>query len=318
MKKKLLWLLAVIVVAAAIIIAGSFYLLDYALNNADRQHDRTFNRFNYAIRTYPEVKPWLDSLASTNALRDTFITMPSGERQHAIFVRSNRAKGRTAILIHGYKDQATGMIQIARIYNKELGFNILLPDLHAHGESDGNDIRMGWKDRNDILHWAKVAEQAFRYISPDRSRMVLHGISMGAATTMCVSGENTPDYIKCFVEDCGYTSVWDEYVHELKGRFHLPPFPLLYTSSFLCDMKYGWSFTEASPVTQVAKCHKPMLFIHGSNDDFVPTEMVYPCYNAKPRPKELWIAPGSAHAMSYKDHKNEYIHRVCNFVNRWL
>ena len=113
------------------------------------------------------------------------------------------------------------------------------------------------------------------------------------ATTMCVSGEQTPRYVKCFVEDCGYTSVWDEFSNEISARFSLPDFPLMYTASWVVKAKYGWGFNEASPLKQVAKCQKPMLFIHGDNDTFVPTWMVYPLYEAKPQPKALWIAPVS-------------------------
>ena len=180
----------------------------------------------------------------------------------------------------------------------------------------GNDIQMGWKDRLDVMHWIGLAPGMFR-TPADSMRLVVHGISMGAATTMCVSGEHTPDYVKCFVEDCGYTSVWDEFAHELKGRFSLPEFPLLYTASWVVRMKYGWSFGEASPLKQVAKCRKPMFFIHGDNDTYVPTAMVYPLYEAKPQPKQLWIAPGSKHALSYRDHKAEYIRKVTEFVSKW-
>ena len=49
-----------------------------------------------------------------------------------------------------------------------------------------------------------------------------------------------------------------------------------------------------------------MLFIHGDKDTYVPTWMVYPLYEAKPEPKELWIVPGAAHALSYKENKQEY------------
>lgn len=45
--------------------------------------------------------------------------------------------------------------------------------------------------------------------------------------------------------------------------------------------------------------------------------MVYPCHEAKPQPKALWIAPGSAHAVSYRDHKKEYTERVKAFVEKW-
>ena len=314
MKKK--FFIAVAVVAAVFVAAtvgGSFYMLDYALSSQPESR-----RPNYASETarYPELKPWVDSLRAAQALRDTFVNMPGGERGHAIFVCSPKAQGRTAIVVHGYGRYAVDMLHIAYIYEKYLGYNILLPDLHGHGLSSGDDIRMGWLDRTDVLRWADIAERRFR-VGGFPSRMVVHGISMGAATTMCVAGDATPGYMKCFVEDCGYTSAWDEFSHELKGRFSLPDFPLLYTSSLLCKLKYGWSFAEASPLRQVARCRKPMLMIHGSRDTFVPTAMVYRLYAAKPAPKQLWVAQGSAHAESYRDHRAEYINKVARFVARW-
>ena len=139
---------------------------------------------------------------------------------------------------------------------------------------------------------------------------------MGAATTMCLSGEQLPEYVKCFVEDCGYTSVWDEFAGQLRAQFSLPPFPLMYSTSALCGMRYGWRFGEASPLKQVSRCRRPMLFIHGSADTFVPTWMVRPLYEAKPQPKELWISPNSEHARSYIDHPDEYTQRVKAFLQR--
>lgn len=309
--KKILWgLCAIIVVIAAVLAGYSFYMLDYALDNSARQHHMGYESI---ARAYPETRPWLDSLSRTGQLRDTFVVMPNGERQHALYVRSQRAHGRTAIVVHGYTDRAVRMLQYAYIYNDVMGYNVLLPDLHAHGESDGDDIQMGWKDRLDVLHWTRVAEKAFR-TQGDTSRVVLHGISMGAATVMCLSGEDTPSYVRCFVEDCGFTSAWDEFAGEMQKRYQLPEFPLLYSTSLLCRLKYGWSFGQASAVEQVKKCVKPMLFIHGGNDTFVPTAMVYRVYEAKPQPKQLWIAPRSGHALSYRDHKQEYISRVRTFV----
>ena len=62
----------------------------------------------------------------------------------------------------------------------------------------------------------------------------------------------------------------------------------------------------------------PMLFIHGDADTFVPTWMVYPLYEAKPEPKELWIVPGATHAMSYKDYPQEYTEHVKKFVGKYI
>ena len=311
------WVAAVATLILAAIVGvttyGSFYLVDYALTSKPQSHSKNWGK---AYAWYPELRPWLDSIRAERAWSDTFAVMPDGTRAHAVLIRSTRANGRTAVVVHGYTNNSIDMLHIARIYNKEMHYNIVLPDLHGHGLTGGNDIQMGWKDRIDVLKWIEMAPKTFG-ISADSMRLVVHGISMGAATTMCVSGEDTPKYVRCFVEDCGYTNAWDEFKHELRGRYSLPAFPLLYTASWLTKIKYGWSFKEASPLKQVAKCKKPMLFIHGSKDTFVPTSMVYPLYDAKPQPKELWIAPGSGHAFAYRDHRKEYIRKVEAFVNRY-
>ena len=147
--------------------------------------------------------------------------------------------------------------------------------------------------------------------------MVVHGISMGAATTVCVSGEPQPPFVNCFVEDCGYTSVWDEYAGELKNQFGLPAFPLLHLASWATRLRYGWDFREASPLDQVKKCRLPMLFIHGTEDTFVPTWMGDSLYAAKTGIKELWHVEGATHADSYLKYAKEYTEIVKSFVERY-
>ena len=86
------------------------------------------------------------------------------------------------------------MLHIAYLYNHAMGYNVLLPDLYGHGESEGDHIQMGWKDRWDVIRWSEIANEIFKV---KKTRQVIHGISMGAATTMAVSGEKPPDYVKC-------------------------------------------------------------------------------------------------------------------------
>lgn len=251
---------------------------------------------------YPHLCPWLDSLQQNHALRDTFISAPDGIRMHAYYARAAHPTRKTAIIIHGYTDNAIRMLHIGYLYNQDLDFNILLPDLRYSGLTEGDAFQMGWLDRKDVLQWIDTAPSIFG----DSLQAVVHGISMGAATTMMVSGEKVPSYIDCFIEDCGYTSVWDQFKKELKEEFGLPAFPLLYITSWLCQWQNGWNFQEASALTQIVRCHKPMLFIHGDKDDFVPTRMVYQLYDAKPQPKQLWIVEGAEHATSYLREREAY------------
>lgn len=314
MKRKAFYsLFIVFLLMLLILVGGSFYMIDYSLKPVHRGRNEV-ESIEYMYKEYPYVKLWMDSLQKVTALKDTFIHNKEGKRLHAYYVVAPKPTYKTAVIIHGYTDNAIRMMMIGYLYNHDLHYNILLPDLQYHGQSDGNAIQMGWKDRLDVLEWMDVAQSIYG----DSLQMVVHGISMGAATTMMLSGEKQKEYVKCFIEDCGYTSVWDEFSQELKVRFHSPEFPLMYSTSWLCQLKYGWNFKEASSLDQVKKSVLPMLFIHGDADTFVPTWMVYPLYDAKPEPKELWIVPGAKHAVSYKENKVEYTNRVKTFVEKYI
>lgn len=313
-KKGVYSVVIVILVLASCIIGGSFYMLNYSLCPNAKILSEDAASYPFMYKDYPFLRPWVDSLRQADALKDTFITNPEGIQLHAYYIRAPHPTPKTAVIVHGYTDDAIRMFMIGYLYNRDLQFNVLLPDLQHHGESEGKAIQMGWKDRLDVMQWMKIANQIYG----DSTQMVVHGISMGGATTMMLSGEEQPSFVKCFVEDCGYTSVWDEFSHELKSSFHLPAFPLMYTASWLCEKKYGWNFKEASSLNQVAKCKLPMLFIHGDKDTYVPTWMVYPLFEAKPEPKELWIVLGAAHAVSYKENKQEYTGKVRGFVGKYI
>ncbi len=314
MKRVLKIAAALAAVLLAATAAGACYLLSYALRPTAVLAAKEASSYEYMYAEYPFLRPWVDSLQRIGALRDTTITADDGARLHALYAAAPTPTPRTALIVHGYTDNAVRMLMIGHLYNHTLGFNILLPDLRFHGASEGEAIRMGWLDRLDLLRWMEVADERFG----GATRMVVHGISMGAATTMMASGEALPACVRCLIEDCGYTSVREQFEKELREQFALPAFPLLDAASLLCSWRYGWSFREASALDAVARCTLPMLFIHGDADDFVPTRMVYPLYAAKPAPKELWIVPGAAHALSYRDNRAEYTRRVGEFVDTWI
>ena len=312
--RKIFVCVGILVLLAVIALFGvTLYMLDYSLRPGDRGKDMgaTLERFR---ESYPEMTPWLDSLTANKILRDTFIVAADGTRLHAFYARHSRQTRRTAVIVHGYTDNSISMFNIAYMYNEVLGCNVLLPDLRDAGLSGGDAIQMGWLDREDVMEWLDVAPVLFG----DSLETVVHGLSMGGATVMMTSGEELPSHVKCFVEDCGYTSVWDQFSKMLGELFGLPDFPLMYTASWLCSVQNGWNFREASSVEQVKKCRKPMLFIHGDADTYVPTWMVYKVYEAKPEPKELWVVPDAEHAVSYLNRPEEYTEKVKSFLEKYF
>ena len=314
MRKRIIYVIIIVVLLlTGCTIGGSFYMLNFSLTPDAKILSKDADSYPYMYRNYPFLRPWVDSLRQADALKDTFIINPHGIQLHAYYVAAPKPTDKTAVIVHGYTDNAIRMFMIGYLYNRDLGYNILLPDLQHQGESEGRAIQMGWKDRFDVLQWMNIANKIFG----DSTQMAVHGISMGGATTMMVSGEEQQPFVKCFVEDCGYTSVWDEFAAQLKDQFGLPAFPLMNTTSALCQYRYGWSFAEAQQIEQVRKSTKPMLFIHGDKDAFVPYAMLHPLYEAKTKGrKAIFIAKGSVHAMAYRDHHEEYTRIVRDFVSK--
>ena len=307
--KIICWVGGIIVVLLIIsILGGSIYLLSYALFPAKNKGRDYTAQYRLMRKRYPWAVSWMDSVQRTKALRDTSVVMKNEQtgllladstRLHALIIPAPKKDPRTVVLVPGYTDNAVDMLHFACFYNRELGMNVVIPELHANGKSGGEAMQMGWNDRHDVLRWASIADSLFRDAT-GHARIVIHGWSMGGATTM------------------NYTSAWDEFSYELTETFGLSDFPLLYSASALCKIAFGWSFGEASPLKQVAQCHKPMLLIHGGNDTFVPTRMIYPLYAAKPAPKMMIVFHGSKHAKSFKDHRELYSRWVKRFLERYL
>ena len=292
-------------------LAGRF-LCNTALLPEEHGNDFAADRDKVESR-YPGILSWYDGLYDKGVFKDTTLIGEGGFKLHGVYAPASdpaNAKG-TAVVVHGYTDNYICYIHLARMYRDNLNYNVMVPDLHYHGLSEGRAVQMGWLDRFDVMKFAEMAHDIW-----GDDFMVVHGVSMGGAIAMMLSGDDDlPPYLRAFVDDCGYTSVWDQLAHNLKDTYHLPPFPLLNSASIVCKNRYGWGFKEASSVDQLAKGDRPVLFIHGENDDFVPTEHVYKNYEAKTKGyKELWIAPGSKHAMSFKDHPEEYTQHVRDFL----
>ncbi|MBR1576653.1 MAG: alpha/beta hydrolase [Bacteroidales bacterium] len=308
MKKFFFLLLAVLSLNSCVV---GRYMCKFALLPEEHGNDFEGDRAKTESR-YPGIIAWYDDLHQAGMFRDTSLTGEGGYKLHAVYASAcdpASALG-TAVVVHGYTDNHICFLNLVRMYRDSLNYNVMVPDLHYHGESEGRAVQMGWFDRLDVRRFADMAHEIW-----GDDFLVVHGVSMGAATTMMLSGDDLPAYYRAFVEDCGYSSVWDQFAHNLKDWFHLPPFPVLHSANIVCRNKYGWDFKEASSVEQVAKCERPMLFIHGDKDDFVPFEHLQKNYDAKVKGyKEMWVAPGSEHAMAYKDHPAEYVQHVRAFL----
>ena len=308
---------AVLLLAAAMTLSSCLagrYMANYALKPTPHGVDDIERTRHKADSLLPGSTAWYDGLKAQGILKDTTIVGYRDFKVHACYVPAldpANAQG-TAIVVHGYGDNHLVFLYLVRMYRDEFNYNVLFPDLQYHGYSEGDHAQMGWYDRLDVEKWIEVAHGIFQ-----DDFMVLHGVSMGGATVMMTSGDPLPDYVRAFVEDCGYSSVFIQFNNNRKESFRFIPPDVLQSASVVTRNRYGWGFWEASSLKQLAKCDRPMLFIHGDADDFVPFDNLQKNFDAKIHGyKEMWAVPGALHANSFAKYPEEYKRRVHDFLEK--
>ena len=324
-------ILVLVAAFCALSLIGGNFLFNFALNPAAE-----FTMMDLAIPnvTEPAEVPEPDSAEMyANTFDDTHLWLEyckvasqwfEQEKQTIVLERADGSErvgnffandGHSyAIVFHGYYGNSAQMAGYANMFY-DLGMSVLAPDALAHGESEGEYIGMGWLERGDVLAWIHSIEER----DPE-AQIMLFGVSMGGATVMMASGEDRlPDSVKCSVEDCGYSSVMDEFSVQIEQTFHLPKFPLLYSANLICRIRAGYWFGEASAVEQLKKAEVPMLFIHGEEDTFVPYEMLDQAYEACASPiKEKLTIPGAAHGVAAAVDPATYWTAIEQFVSRFM
>lgn len=288
------------------------YFYNLALN-PNTPKDIVFGTPEEAEATSGQV---LDSdvtwLLNDSNYTDEYITSSDKLKLHSYKVTNQNNSNKWVIAVHGYTSEGINMSTYAKHYYDN-GYNVLIPDLRAHGLSEGNYIGMGWDDRLDIISW-------INYILNENpnAEIILHGVSMGAATVLMTSGEEIPSNVKAIVADCGYTSVWDEFAYQLDDLFSLPEFPILNVSSMVAKIRAGYFLGEASSLKQVKNSKTPILYIHGDKDDFVPYYMMEELYNATSSEKEMLTIKGAEHAKASEVDPETYWNTVNNFINKYM
>ncbi len=220
--------------------------------------------------------------------QDVFIES-RGVKLHAYWI-NNHARN-TALLSHGHMSNACSRAVDGEFY-VQMGWNVLLVDHCAHGQSEGKYLGLGAYEKTDLLAWVRFVEE-----QTDKGSIVLDGVSMGATSVLLAAANNPPESVKAVVEDCGYTSIKAVLAYQIVHYYHLPPYLFLWFTDLLCRIFAKYRMKDTSALDAMPHIHVPVLFIHGERDKFVPFKMVHEFYDACISPqKQLLTIPGAGHA----------------------
>lgn len=257
----------------------------------------------------PEDEKWLKK----SGKKSVYLTSKDGLFLHGYTIKSSASTDKWVIAVHGYDGRSDYMAVYARKFT-EKGYNVLLPDMRGFGLSEGKEITMGHREKDDLILWINKLINDY-----SAGEIVLFGISMGGATVMLASGEKLPDNVKYIIEDAGYSSVKEEFEYNIRRIVHIPPYPALWFVDIISKFKKCWSVLRDADCIRAVKRNKlPILFIHGSCDDFVPFEMQDKLYNAAvSQQKEKLVVYGAKHIESLRIDEELYWDKIFSFIEKY-
>ncbi len=198
------------------------------------------------------------------------------------------------ILFHGYRSCAFRDCSGGHALSRKMGFNALVVDQRAHGNSDGRTICFGIKEHKDCLCWIEYANKRFGIRTP----VILSGLSMGAATVLMAAGLNLPANVKCILADSPYSTP-SAIIEKVCADLHYPVAvcrPFIHLGAWL----FGhFRLNSCSAKAAVSRADVPVLLIHGEEDLFVPCSMSHEIAQCCASPITVQTFQGAGHGLSY-------------------
>ena len=212
------------------------------------------------------------------------------------------------IMFHGYRGNAERDLPggVQRCF--ACGRSALVVDQRCAGCSEGKTITFGIKEHRDCLSWVDFAVEHF---GPE-VKIILTGISMGAATVLMAAGEELPENVIGILADCGYSTpkaIIQKVIKDMKLPAKLC-WPFVKWGAKIFG---GFDPEENSPMDAMKRCKRKVILFHGENDGFVPCYMSREVFEACPTRKCIRTVPGADHGLSYPVDMEGYLTALRDF-----
>lgn len=219
----------------------------------------------------------------------------------------NENKDKFILLCHGITSNYDGMKKYMEIF-LDRGYSILLYDHRNHGYSPKSFTSFGYYEKWDAKACIDLIVDKYK-----PGIIGVLGESMGAAIAMQLATiDNRLDFC---IEDCGFSDAYQLFKLRSSTDNHKVVGILTKPTSYYMKVIYKWSFKDVSVIHTLNQAKCPIMFIHGSEDTYVPFQMVYDLYNSYQGPKKLLTVEGAVHANSVVHKRSLYTSSVNEFLD---
>ena len=242
-----------------------------------------------------------------NRARKTAVTVKSGSLTLAGEYFDFGAK-RAVIVIPGRMETCVYSYFFASPYEK-CGFNVLVIDNRAHGESDGRLNCLGYREEKDVLAWA-----AFLHDKKGNESVLLHGVCVGSSTALfALVDPACPAYVDRMVADGIYASFYETFRTHMIEQHH-PTFPFVPCVMLYVRLFCGGDPKHDGPLARISRLEKPILFLHSEEDVFSLPARTRTIYEKCTAPKRIvWFEKG-AHSRLRVTDPEKYDRAVAEFL----
>lgn len=225
---------------------------------------------------------------------------------HGFYLPAEGESNRYVVITHGITDNCYGSIRYANFYH-QLGFHAIAYDMRNHGLNLKTYTSMGLRECQDLRAVIAYVRERF---GEDVS-VGVHGESLGSATSILCLNDNLK--LAFCVADCGFSDLIQLMKHLVKNEYHVPTF-FVSVGNFFVKLFYGYAFSEIRPIDNLKENHTPILFMHGSEDTYVPTYMSQDMYEVNAGDKEICFFEGAKHAKSIEVDPARYFEVLRKFL----
>jgi pimeloyl-ACP methyl ester carboxylesterase len=224
----------------------------------------------------------------------------------------NRSGAPTIIIAHGLGASKSDFVNLSGVMSAN-GFNVLLFDFRAHGESEGKSCSLGLKEQRDI-----AAAVDYLISRDDISNSIgLYGFSLGGAAGILTASED--QRIKAVAADTPFASLKKISKDVIKRTYHLPSFPFISLANIFYRLSFNGWMEEVSPSAVIHRISpRPILLISSDIDEMTPLYHAEQLFESADQPKELWIIEGASHGGTISAGADKYNQKLIEFFNKAL
>lgn len=305
--------IAIILVIILIIVFGVSYIAYRMAFYADRSKPEDIYERSPGMtdEDFPKMKALIDRMAARE-FEWVYITSDDGLKLAARYYHV--ADGAPVqIHCHGYRGTAMRDFSGGNKLSHEAGHNALVIDHRACGESEGNTITFGIKERYDVRRWIDYVIERFG----EDVKIILCGVSMGSSTVLMVSAMDLPDNVKGITADCPFSD-GEKIILKVCRDMKLPP-KIMAPFIRLGAKVFGhFDLKETNAIEAMKKRKLPVLLIHGESDSYVPYEMSREIYDANSEGVTFESFPGADHGLSFLADPERYRAAINKFIDDCL